>query len=244
MTSQFQKTFILLQRIILCSILLQCLQMAAHGQAEQTTKPIRFSCVIWKKLSFPELYYRQGKEYIELKLLPNNRSEAYRLKGMSALELYVPGEDEAGRPIYRMVAQSALQPNARRMLFFIVEDSKSSEMPLRVLGIDDSMKGFPVGHTRFVNMSELSLKIGFGNQVTDLAAKSMCTVESNVSENGGLMPFVVTDAEGNNVYQTRLMSQPRGRDMVFILPPSRPKGRIGVKFLPQVVPVQSPEKSP
>lgn len=238
MMPRFQNSFNVMQRVIVCILLLQCLQVTVHSQNEPATKPITFSCVIWKKLSFPELYYKQGKDYIELELLPNNRSDVYRLKGMSALELYVPDVDEAGRPVYKLVAQSPLQPNVRRLLFFIVESNSTTGLPLRVLGIDDSMKGFPLGHTRFVNMSTLSLKVGFGGEVTDLAAKSMCTVESNVSKNGGLMPFLVTDEKGNKVYQTRLMSQPRGRDMVFILPPNRPKGRVGVKFLPQVIPVK------
>ncbi len=216
-------------------LLLQVLSLTTHAQENSPSLNTEFSCVIWKKLPYDELYYRQGAEYLPLKLLANNRSQLYPLKGMEALELYIPGVDEKERPIHTLVGTGTFPLSANRVIFFIVESGKKARFPLRILGIDDSLEGFPPGTTRFVNMSNLGLKVGFGSSVTKLKPKAMATVESNAPSDGGFMPFIVTDDNGRRVYETRLMSQPNGRDMVFILPSERVARPISLKFVPQVI---------
>jgi hypothetical protein len=218
-------------------LLLQVCILTAHGQENSSPVNTEFSCVIWKKLPYDEIYYRQGAEYLPLKLLANNRSQLYPLKGMEALELHIPGLDEKGRPIYTLVGKGTFPLNANRVIFFIVQREKAL-LPLGLLGIDDSLEGFPPGTTRFVNMSNLSLKVGFGSSVTNLKPRAMATVESKAPSDGGFMPFLVTDENGKRVFETRLMSQPNGRDMVFILPSDRVGRPISLRFVPQVIPLK------
>ncbi|CAA6679894.1 MULTISPECIES: hypothetical protein [unclassified Lentimonas] len=208
----------------------------ATAQNPKVSASVEFSCVIWNKLPYETLYYRQDGEYLPLKLSPNNRSPLYDLSGMEAFELYIPGLDETGQPAYKLVGQSALLPDVRRLLFFIVERPKDSGLPLGLLGIDDSLNTFPPGTTRFVNMSSEPLVVSYGDKNTLIPIRSMKNVKSNAPAKGGFMPFLVTDEQGDRVYETRLMSRPTGRDMVFILPSERRDRSVELKFIPQIIP--------
>jgi hypothetical protein len=221
-------------------MLLQIFLPMAQAQEKSSLVNTEFSCVIWKKLPYDELYYRQGAEYFPLALLANNRSQLYPLKGMEALELYIPALDEKGQPIYTLVGKGTFPLSANRIIFFIVQRGGEALLPLGLLGIDDSLEGFPPGTTRFVNMSNLSLKVGFGSGVTNMKPRAMTTIESKAPSDGGFMPFLVTDENGKRVFETRLMSQPNGRDMVFILPSDRVGRPISLRFVPQVI---SPKRS-
>lgn len=207
-------------------------------QAQQQAGSVQFSCVIWKNLSFSEVFYRQGKEYIPLKLSVGNRSKLYTLKGASALELYIliPAEkSESGKAEYQLVAQSIFPEGIKRILYFITENNTSSNLPLKLSGVDDSLLTFPRGAFRFVNLTNVPLVVSFGDEVNEISPQKMTLVKSRVSKGGGLIPFIVKDTKGRNVYENRFFAQETGRDMVFILPPTNPGGRVIVKLLPQLI---------
>ena len=206
--------------------------------AQQQAGSVEFSCVIWKNLSFSEVFYRQGKEYISLKLSPGNRSEIYSLKGQAALELYtfVPAEKSGtGKAEYQLVGQSTVPVEVKRKLYFITENNAPDSLPLRMSGIDDSLLAFPRGAFRFVNLTNVPLEVSFGEEVNEVAPRKMTMIKSKVSREGGLIPFIVKDSAGRNVYENRFFAQETGRDMVFILPPANPGGRVIVKLLPQLI---------
>jgi hypothetical protein len=46
----------------------------------------------------------------------------------------------------------------------------------------------------------------------------------------------VGDATGKIIFETRLFSQPTGREMVFISPPAKPDGLARVKFITEIIP--------
>ncbi len=205
---------------------------------QQQAGPVKFSCAIWNNLSFSEIFYRQGKEFIPLKLSVGNRSELYSLRGATALELYILIEaekSETGKAEYRLVGQSTLPVGIKRILYFITEINNPESLPLRLSGVDDSLLSFPRGAFRFVNLTNVSLNVYFGEEVNEISPKKMTLVKSKVSKAGGLLPFIVQDPDGRNVYENRFFAQETGRDMVFILPPSNPGGRVNVRLLPQLI---------
>ena len=173
---------------------------------QQQAGPVKFSCAIWNNLSFSEIFYRQGKEFIPLKLSVGNRSELYSLRGATALELYILIEaekSETGKAEYRLVGQSTLPVGIKRILYFITEINNPESLPLRLSGVDDSLLSFPRGAFRFVNLTNVSLNVYFGEEVNEISPKKMTLVKSKVSKAGGLLPFIVQDPDGRNVYENR-----------------------------------------
>lgn len=229
----------LVRALLVPALLFLCAEVQgqeAKAKAKTKARGVLFTCVSWDQLSLEELYYREGREYHPLEVIPYKRSKSYRVKGMPALELYIKATDAKGRLSYELVGQSPLLPNTRRMLFFMVESPDTSELPLRVVGMDDSVKAFPRGAFRFFNMSNAALTIGFGDQIEPIPAKSTRMLEPEIKDNGSFIPFVVADEDGAKVYETRLIGQSTGRKMVFIMPPTESNKRVTVKFISQVVP--------
>ncbi|WPJ96208.1 hypothetical protein SH580_00645 [Coraliomargarita algicola] len=221
-------------------VLLLVLFFARTEMSAQTAKEkpsvVNFTCVSWDKLSYDELYYRQGKEYIPLEVIPYRRSTAYKVKGMSHLELFIKGVDAKGKPNYQLVGQAAMLPDTRRMLFFLVERPDQPEMPIQIVGMDDSLKAFPRGAFRFFNMSNAALTIGFGDQIELIPARATRMLEPEIEANGSFIPFIVANDENEKIYETRLIGQTTGRMMVFIMPPTASYDRVSVKFISQTVP--------
>ena len=94
---------------------------------------------------------------------------------------------------------------------------------------------------RFFNFSPTELQVKFAGQVSKLPASGMSLVKSNVSEKGGFIPFLIGHPKGGVIFETRLFSQPTGRDMVFISAPAQPGGRVLVKVLPQLIAPEPPQ---
>ena len=231
-----------LPKAVLAILTLAAVTSSSHAQ--EKARSIQFSCVIWKPLPFETVYYRQGETYLPLKLSPGNRSELYELKGSSALLIYTQEKNEEGDIAYKLVGKSSIPAGMERMLFFLTERSDPGELPLRLSGIDDSLLSFPRGSCRFVNLTKNPLLVSFGGGKHMIKPKQMTVVKSKVSKKGGLLPFVVWDRSGK-LYENRYNAHQIGRDMIFILPATRPGGRVLVKMLPQLVAyTPTPEAKP
>jgi hypothetical protein len=126
------------------------------------------------------------------------------------------------------------------MLFLVDPVPNATGLPLRLFGVNDALDVFPPGTFRFFNFSTAELRVKFAGQATRLPAGAMSLVKSNVAENGGFIPFLIGDPQGEVVFETRLFSQPTGRDMVFIGAPAQPGGRVLVKVLPQLIAPEPP----
>jgi hypothetical protein len=213
----------------------------SEAQSPQDSESFHFSCVAWENLPFPELYYREGKVMLPIKLAPGNRSEIYRLQGETALELYVLKTDSQGEPNYEIVGRGTLLPETKRMLFLLSETKATNGLPLALFGLDDSLKTFPPGTFRFINFTPYNLKAVFGGSTTTLPPKEVQVVKSNISQSGGFLPFLVSNNAGDTVFETRLYAQPTGREMVFITPVSdRQASRVAVKFISQIITPPAP----
>lgn len=227
------------RRLLRCliSVLLLAASSALLRAQPALAKPaLEFSCLVWEPLPVPAVFYLDGKSYRPLELSPGNRSNLYPLKESAALELYTRDVGAGGAESYKLVGKSPLVAGTRRMLFVIDPAQQSAGLPLAIFGMDDALDSFPPGTFKFLNFSVSALQVKFGGQISPLPAGEIRVVKSNVPKSGGFVPFLVGDAHGKIIFETRLFCQPTGREIVFIGPPAKPAGPPRVKFLTQTIP--------
>ena len=231
--------------MLLKGVLSALLIISASAQPSNSNKAstVQFSCVTWDKLEIGNLFYRAGTEITPLKLKPGNRSVLYPLKSKEALELYIKDEEvEEGEVGYKLVAKALIPKNSGRILFFLSKKKSDEKLPLFMYGIDDGLEGFPPGSFRFLNGTKKVLNLVFDKQKARIAPSKMTVVKLEPSATGGLIPLYIKTSNGEKLYENRLHSIARGRDMVFIYPPRRKGARPRIKFLPQIIPPQSSGK--
>jgi len=197
--------------------------------------------VVWEPLPITAVFYRDGESYLPLEFFPGNRSQLYPLKDANALELFEKVTAEDGASTYKLVGKAPLVAGARRMLFLVNPVPKATGLPLRLYGVNDALDVFPPGTIRVINFATAELQVKFAGQASKLPRGGMSLVKSNVPEKGGFIPFQIGDAKGKVVFETRLFSQPTGRDMVFIGIPAKPGDRLPVKVLPQLIAPEPPQ---
>ena len=224
-----------------CLLLILACPLHLHAQSAAAKPTVEFCCVVWEPLPITAVFYRDGKSYLPLEFFPGNRSQLYPLKDGNALELFEKVTAADGTITYRLVGKAPLVAGARRMLFLVDPVANAKGLPLRLYGVNDALDVFPPGTIRFFNFSTAELQVKFAEQVSKLPAGGMSLVKSNVSENGGFIPFLIGTPKGEVVFETRLFSQPTGRDMVFIGAPAQPGGRVPVKVLPQLIAPEPPK---
>ena len=71
---------------------------------------------------------------------------------------------------------------------------------------------------RFFNFSNTASQVKFGGQVSQLTKGESTVVKSDVSDQGGLLPFLRADTNNRIVFENCLFSQPGGRVLVKVLP--------------------------
>lgn len=199
-----------------------------------------FSCLIWEPLPITAVFYRNGKEVVPLELSPGNRSRLYPLKETTGLELYTVVTGPDGKATYKLVGKAPLVAGTRRMLFLIEPVPQATELPLKIVGVDDSLDAFPPGTFRFFNFSALPLQVRFGGQTDSLPVDEVKVVRSNVPLNGGLLPIYISDINRKTLFENRIIAQPDLREMVFIRPPARPGASPKVKFVTEPIPAKPP----
>jgi len=206
----------------------------AKAQGGSKSGSAEFTCVTWKNLPYSELFYRDGKSFLPLELFIGKRSMAYPLKNGTILELYTTAKDEKGQQSYKLLGKKPFLEGTKQMLFFIEEDSRDKELPLRLFGLDDSAISFPKGSFRLINFTKSPLQVKLGNSVKSLKPSGMTLMRSGVSKSGGLIPFFIK-SKNEIVYENRIFAQPDFREMILILPKANEKDRLKIKFITQIV---------
>jgi hypothetical protein len=207
---------------------------------------IQFSCAVWDTLPNPALFYHHGGEYLPIELSAGQRSKAYPLKGVEALELFirkatVAGAAESSAAVeYERVGTAPLLPDVKRILFLIESKKDANGLPLRVLGIDDSLEIFPAGSYRFFNQTPGLLRIDFGGATHDLPPDEWKIVTPVLPEAGGFLPVVIKNEQGLSLLENRFLAQRTGRELVIISPPAEGRTELVIKFLSEIVPVSAP----
>lgn len=224
-----------------CVLLLATWPALLRAQSDTGKPGPEFSCLVWDALPIAAVFYRDGKNYLPLVFSPGNRSRLYPLKEATGLELYEKATGADGAASYKLVGKAPLVEGTRRILFLVDPVANATGLPLRIFGINDALDVFPPGTFRFLNFSSAALQVKFAGQVNKLPAGKVSVVKSNVSEKGGFLPFLIGDSGGKVVFETRLFSQPSGREMVFIANPAEPGGLARVKFLTEIIPPEPPK---
>jgi hypothetical protein len=207
---------------------------------------IQFSCATWDTLPNPELFYHHGGEYLPIELSAGQRSKAYPLKGVVALELFIhkatiaaAAESNAAGE-YERVGTAPLPPDAKRILFLIDAKKDANGLPLRVLGIDDSLEIFPVGSFRFFNQTPDLLRIEFAGATHDLPQGSLKVVTPELPEAGGFLPVVIKNEQGGILLENRFLAQRTVRELVIIGPPAEGRTGIAIQSLSEIIPASPP----
>lgn len=218
----------------------------AKDESSGNSAAIQFSCTFWEKPPYPELFYRHGGEYLPVELSVGQRSKAYPLKGVEALELFIrkkmpAGAEESNAALeYERVGTAPLLPDVKRMLFLIEAKNDANGLPLRVLGMDDSLQTFPAGSYRFFNQTPDLLRIEFGGATHDLPQGELRIVIPELPEAGGFLPAIIRNEQGNILLENRFLAQRTGRELVIIGPPPEGRTEMAIKFLSEIIPVSPP----
>ena len=220
--------------------------MQAQGEHSGEAVAVEFTCVAWEHLPYPELFYRQGSEHLPLALSEGERSKIYPLKGAESLELFTRKDKAADAgtsnvPLeYELIGTAPLLKGVKRMLFLIEAKQDAKGLPLRLLGIDDSLETFPGGSFRFINQTPDLLRIEFGGTNCELPPEALKVVIPEIPASGGFLPAIIKDAEGRNLLENRFLAQPAGRELVIISPPAEGRTGLTMKFLSEIVPASPP----
>lgn len=211
----------------------------SSGQPVQNTVNFEFSCVAFEELPF-DLYYKSEDAYEKIAMRPKQRSRLYKLKTAAEIvPFYTQETDEDGKIAYRVVGQAKIITTAERMLFFLSPVEIENQLPIKAVGVDDSLDAFPVGSFRFVNMTRRSLRAVIDDANVLIAPGTMRIIDPEIPEAGGFVPFYIGDELDQKILlKTLLYSQPRGREMLFITIDSAEQGsdRIQVQYLSETVP--------
>jgi len=200
---------------------------------------LEFSSVVWGTLSLSELYYPMGETFVPLDISLRKRSKIQALEKSEFFELYLRKESTAGEVSYELVGQTALVPNAKRLLFFIEEGDEAAELPLQLRAFNDSLEVFPAGTFRMCNDTSETLQLVLNGVTIELKAGAVELIKTGVSKDGGFLPFSILDSVGNPVMETRVLCQAGERKMIIIHPPLKSQGSLVVNFLTEFIPTPS-----
>ncbi|MFC5051414.1 hypothetical protein ACFPK9_12440 [Rubritalea spongiae] len=211
--------------------------LVPSGVQAQNAKSARaFSLLSWEELPYDSVYYRNGSTMNKVKIKVGRRSESYPLPSDGKLEMFISEKDPEGKDKYKMIGQATIMQGAKKMLYVVVANKKASSLPLSMFGINDSIDVFPAGSFRFLNFTSVPIEGAFSGDVFRLQPGKTTVVKTKKLTGGSFHPFYLRTVKGVMLYETRLLGQPSGREIVFIMPPNNGSGRVNIKFLPQTVP--------
>lgn len=223
-----------------CLLLLASLSSSVQAQSQNAKSGREFSLIAWGELPYDSVYYRKGSTMNEMEIKVGRRSEPYSMPSDGKLEMFITEKDAEGKETYKMVGRASIMENAKKMLFVVFPNKKDSDLPISMFGINDSLDVFPAGSFRFMNFTSVPMEGSFNGSVFRLKPWKTTVVKSKKRSGGSFLPFYIRTMKGEMLYETRLLGQPSGREVVFIMPPSNSSGRINIKFLPQTVPRNIP----
>lgn len=208
----------------------------------ESQSPRSFVCVAWEPLPF-EVFYFDGDDYKSVDLRIKQRSKPYELPAGELFQIFREREEAAGEIVYEIAGSASIPTHAEVTLFLLSQAPPDAEVPLRMFGIDDSMKAFPPGSFRFFNVSGRSLLIRINETNIEIGPREIQVIQPEIPEFGGFIPFFIADkASKRIIYETKFYGQRSGRNMGFILieaEDDRPD-RVRIRFLTELVRVEPP----
>jgi hypothetical protein len=220
---------------ILGLLILNGVCLAQAESSEESRSNYKISCLYWEGKPSEVLYFREGEHFRRLEFKQAQRSKGFSLRGMSNFELYrKAAQPEAGKPPYELLSDCKI-PNAAEILFVVIPYERKGALLYHVHAMDDTLGTFPRGSFRFVNYTTESIQIKCGKKTQQIAPLGLWSMTGTATKNGGFIPFVLGDSNGDVIYGTRIFGQPSGRELVFIIPPAKKGGTPRVKFISQLI---------
>lgn len=220
---------------ILSLFILSGVCLAQVGAADERHSTYKISCLYWEGKPSEVLYFREGEHFRSLEFKQAQRSKEFSLQGMAQFELYRKvAQPTPGKPPYALLSQCAI-PNASDILFVVIPYERQGALLYHVHAMDDTLASFPRGSFRFVNYTTDNIQVKCGEKMQQIAPLGLWSLASIDSSTGGFVPFILGDSDGAIIYGTRIFGQPSGRELVFIIPPTKEGGTPRVKFISQLV---------
>ena len=222
-----------------------CFATVVCAQQQEKKKGVQFSCMLWEGPLPQKIYYQDGEDYREVIPFTSHRSLPHWLEKSKEFRLFTMTQPQAKdgkeqEPVYTLVGQSKLLPGISPILFLLIPSQGEEDFKIRIMALDDSLEGFPAGSFRFANFSTADLMVKFAGSIKKIPAREMTIMKSKIGKNGGMVPFLIGNENGEKVFETRLFAQASGREIVFIGPPKEEGGLPSVRFLPQLLPQKVP----
>lgn len=194
-----------------------------------------FTCFIWKDLNIAPVYYLEAGKMVEINFKRNTRSSVYKLPKTEVFKLFTQKEIE-GELQYIAIGETKISSDVNRYLFIVGETKDNAELPLEITALNDSLEGFPVGSTKFYNLTSKPMSVDFNGTKAVIKPKSIQLVKPDIPSNGALIPIHIYYKDFD-VIKSRLFSQSKERRILFIKPnPEKGTRRpVLVKFLEQLV---------
>lgn len=197
---------------------------------------LAFSCLYWEGKPKEPLFYRDGKSMVPLEFTQAARSRTFELSRTGSFELFRhQSEVLEGEPPYKQLASVGIPGGTGRILFLIIPFEGDAGLSYRVVAVDDSLKAFPRGSFQFANFTSGTLEAKFDGQAKKIPPGKLVVMNPGSKPEGGFVPFLIANTQGETLYGTRLFGQPHGRELVFITPSLKEGGAPRVKFISELL---------
>ena len=185
-----------------------CCLGGLHAQDQEKKLGIGFSCLLWQGPLPENIYYQDGEDYREVIPFTGSRSLPHRLEKSQEFRLFTmeAAEEEGEEPVYTLVGQSKLLPGVSPILFILFPCTSEEGFKIKILALDDSLKGFPPGSFRFANFSTADLLVKFAGNIKQIPAREITMMKSGIGKEGGLVPFLLGNSEKKIVSAALLSS--------------------------------------
>ena len=191
---------------------------------------VSFTAIEIAKLPYEKVYYRNGKEFIEIKWRNGSKTIPYSLSKAKVFEIFID-HDDPEQP-YLLVGKAPLVAGTNKMLYFFAPNASQQEgaLPVRLYGIDDSERAFPKSSYRFINFTSVPLVIDFVKKRFVIKPGKPTVKKLSLPKAGEWSPFVVRSSKGKVLGGTRLFSHATNREMVLIFQPKKGEKRMDIRY--------------
>jgi len=227
--------------LVLFSLLSDQLLAGEKAEEQQATKVIECSFIHWDDIPERKLYFRMGEEYHPIEFKRGKRAGMISLKRMAKFEIFRQLKDLAqGELPYEFLASVAVPAKINKALFVVIAPDNEDDGGHRVVVLDDSPDVFQSSTFLFVNLAGQMLNVDFAGESQDIESDKTRVMPSRVTENGGLVPFIVTDEKGQRIYENRFFCQRTARNVVFIAAPKDQRTGHRIKLWTQLLASEVP----
>lgn len=200
------------------------------AQDEGKEMRVSFTAIALNQIPYDKVYYRHGKEFIEIQWRNGMRTFPYSLSKAKSLEVYIDHDDPENP--YKLIGKAPLVSGTSKMLYFFAHNATSQEgqLPVSLYGIDDSERAFPESSYRFINFTSVPLVVDFNKRRFYVKPGKPTVQKVKLSKLGAFTPFVVRDSKGKILGGTRLFSHAANREMVLIFQPKKGEKRMDIRY--------------